>query len=109
MARGTRSPAEAVEALIPFIYDAATARERIDEDLAMRRDWFPKPEAYMAQLQGILSWEAYSRLDQISAPTLVIHGLSDRLIPAGNGKVIADRTPSAQHPPAPRARPILST
>jgi pimeloyl-ACP methyl ester carboxylesterase len=109
MARGNLSPAEAVEALIPFIYDAATARERIDEDLAMRRDWFPKPEAYMAQLQGILSWEAYSRLDQISAPTLVIHGLSDRLIPAGNGKLIADRIPGAKLVLLPHASHIYST
>ena len=80
---------------MPFIYDPATSRERIDEDLAMRREWFPKPEAYMAQLQGILSWEAYSRLSQISAPTLVIHGESDRLVPAGNGKLIAERIPGA--------------
>jgi pimeloyl-ACP methyl ester carboxylesterase len=75
----------------------------------MRRDWFCKPEAYMAQLQGILSWEAYSRLDQISAPTLVIHGLSDRLVPAGNGKLIADRIPGARFVLLPHASHIYST
>ena len=62
----------------------------------MRKDWFPRPEAYLAQLQGILAWEAYSRLSQITAPTLVIHGESDRLVPPGNGQLIAARIPGAK-------------
>src|ERR1700674_2954907 len=109
MSRGNLSPAEAAEASVPFIYDSATSRELIDEDLAMRRDWFPKPEAYMAQLQGILSWEAYNRLDQISAPTLVIHGESDRLVPVGSGKLIAERIPGAKLVLLPHASHIYST
>ena len=94
---------------MPFIYDSATSRERIDEDLAMRRDWFPKPEAYLAQLSGILSWEAYSRLYQISVPTLVIHGESDRLVPTGNGKLIAERIPGAKLVLLPHASHIFTT
>jgi len=109
MARANQSPEAAAEASVPFIYDAATARERIDEDLAARKEWLPKPEAYIAQLQGILSWEAYSRLDQISAPTLVVHGLSDRLVPAGNGKLIADRIPGAKLVLLPHAGHIFTT
>jgi 3-oxoadipate enol-lactonase len=96
MARGNLSREEAAEASVPFIYDSSTPRELIDEDMAIRKEWLPKPEAYAAQLRGILSWEAYSRLDQISAPTLVIHGQSDRLIPPANGKLIADRIPGAR-------------
>ncbi len=96
MSRGNMSPEAAAEAAVPFIYDSATSRQRIDEDIAQRKNWFPRPEAYMAQLQGILSWEAYSRLSQISVPTLVIHGESDRLVPAGNGKLIAERIPGAK-------------
>src|SRR5437660_6177948 len=53
MSRGNLSPEEAAEAAVPFIYDSATSRELIDEDLTMRREWFPKPEAYKAQLHGI--------------------------------------------------------
>jgi len=96
MARGYQSPEAAAEAAVPFIYDPATARERIDEDLAMRKEWFPKPQAYMAQLSGILSWEAYSRLDRLNVPTLVIHGESDRLVPIANGELIAKRIPGAK-------------
>src|SRR6267143_5578783 len=109
MSRGNLTPEEAAEASVPFIYDSATSRELIDEDLAMRKDWFPRPEAYMAQLQGILSWEAYNRLPQISAPTLVIHGESDRLVPADNGKLIAERIPGAKLVLLPHASHIYST
>ena len=109
MSRGNLSPEAAAEAAVPFIYDSATSRELIDEDLTMRREWLPKPEAYMAQLHGILAWEAYSRLDQISVPTLVIHGLSDRLVPAGNGKLIAERIPGAKLVLLPHASHIYST
>jgi len=86
MTRDKMSPEQAAEASVPFIYDSTTPRERIDEDIAIRRPWFPRPEAYTAQLQGILAWEAYSRLSGIAAPTLVIHGESDRLVPPGNAK-----------------------
>ena len=96
MARGTMTPEEAAQAAIPFIYDPGTPRNLIDEDLAIRRPWFPRQEAYNAQLQGILVWESYSRLAKITVPTLVIHGESDRLVPAGNGKLIAENIPGAR-------------
>jgi 3-oxoadipate enol-lactonase len=103
------SPEEFSAAINPFIYDSGTSRERIDEDFVLRRRWFPRPEGYIAQLQGILAWEAYSRLPQISAPTLVIHGESDRLIPPANAKIIAERIPRAKLVMIPRASHILST
>jgi 3-oxoadipate enol-lactonase len=96
MSRGEMSPEESAQASVPFIYDVSTSRQRIDEDIARRRDWFPRPAAYIAQLQGILAWEAYSRLPKINAPTLVIHGETDRLVPVGNGKLIAERIPGAR-------------
>ena len=96
MARGVMTPEEAAEAAVPYIYDRTTPRARIDEDLSIRRPWLARPEAYMAQLQGILAWESYSRLPQINVPTLVIHGENDRLVPVGNGKLIASRIPGAK-------------
>jgi 3-oxoadipate enol-lactonase len=90
------SPKDRAEAAVPFIYDASTPRERIDRDLAVLSEWYPAPEGYAAQLQGILAWEAYSRLSQISAPTLVIHGVNDRLVPPANADLIARCIPGAQ-------------
>jgi 3-oxoadipate enol-lactonase len=94
-ARARMTPEEAAEAALPFIYDVGTPLDRIEEDLAIRRPWFARPESYLAQLQGIFAWEGYSRLPAISVPTLVIHGENDRLVPAGNGRLIANRIAGA--------------
>ena len=109
MTRERMTPEQALEAPVPFIYDSTTPRERIDEDLALRRPWLPRPEGYAAQLQGILAWEGYSRLPAIHAPTLVIHGESDRLVPPGNGKLIAERIPGAKLVMIPHASHLLLT
>ncbi len=95
MARGMTLE-QAREAILPYIYDAATPREKIEEDINLRRRWLPSAEGYMAQLQAILAWESYSRIAQITAPTLVIHGKSDALVPPGNGELIAKRIPGAK-------------
>jgi 3-oxoadipate enol-lactonase len=108
MARGL-SPEEAARAMRPFIYDSATPLDRIEEDLVIRRQWFPRSEGYMAQLQGILAWESYTRLERIAAHTLVIHGQSDQLVPAGNGELIAAKIPGAKLVMLPQASHIFTT
>lgn len=109
MSRDKMSPEQALQAPVPFIYDSATPRERIDEDLALRRPWLPRPEGYAAQLQGILAWQGYNRLPAIPAPTLVIHGESDRLVPPANGKLIAERIPGAKLVMIPHASHLFLT
>jgi 3-oxoadipate enol-lactonase len=103
------TPEESKEAIIPFIYDTGTSRGRIDEDMAIRMKWYPTPQGYMSQLQAIFGWESYSRLSQITAPTLVIHGETDRLIPPANGKLIAERIPGAKLVLLPHASHIFDT
>lgn len=103
------TPEQAKETIIPFIYDPATPRERIDEDMAIRMKWYPTPQGYMGQLQGIFGWEAYSRIAQITAPTLVIHGETDRLVPAANGRLIAEQIPGAKLVLIPNASHIFET
>ena len=95
MARGM-TLAQAREAILPYIYDADTPREKIEEDVSLRRRWLPSLEGYTAQLQGILAWEGHSRIRQITAPTLVIHGKSDALVPPGNGELLASLIPGAK-------------
>ena len=103
------TPEEAREAFIPILYDQATARERIDEDMAVLRNWIPAPAAYFAQLQGIVLWSSYGRLPQITAPTLVIHGEADRLVPPKNGAILASRIPGAKLVTIPHAGHIFAT
>jgi pimeloyl-ACP methyl ester carboxylesterase len=103
------TPEQMAQAMRPYVYDSHTSAEKIDEDLEVRRKWFPKPQGYAAQVYGILAWESYSRLPQITAPTLVIHGESDLLIPPANGKLIAERIPGAEFVLLPDASHIFAT
>jgi pimeloyl-ACP methyl ester carboxylesterase len=107
--RATMTVEEFSAAVLQFIHDPDTPRERIEEDLVIRRQWNPSVEGYLAQLHGIMAWEAYSRLPQITAPTLVIHGETDRLIPPGNSRVIAERIPNAKLVLIPHAGHIFTT
>jgi 3-oxoadipate enol-lactonase len=100
---------EFAESINPFIYDSSTPRERIEEDMVLRRKWYPTESGYMGQLQGILAWEAYTRLPQIATPTLVVHGETDRLIPPANGGLIANRIPRAKLAMIPNAGHVFST
>ena len=57
----------------------------------------PTPRAgVINQLRAIASWSGVSRLARITAPTVVLHGADDPLIPVGNGmrlaQLIADAT-----------------
>jgi 3-oxoadipate enol-lactonase len=58
---------------------------------------FPTPpHGYASQARVIRSIDTYDRLPQIKAPTLVIAGDADRIIPAGNSKILASRIPGAE-------------
>lgn len=95
-ARLQMRPEEGVRALVPFIYDPATPKERVEVDMAIRLRTYPSNESYLAQLEGIFQWESYSRLRYLRAPTLVIHGEHDQLVPPENGRMLADLIPGAQ-------------
>lgn len=89
-------PVEGFWAIAPYIYDSSTPREKIEEDLEIRRRAFPTRASYLAQLQAIMTWEACSRLSAIRIPTLVIHGETDQLIPPANADIIAGEIPGAK-------------
>jgi pimeloyl-ACP methyl ester carboxylesterase len=58
---------------------------------------YPTPtRGYVCQAQAIMGNDTYERLPQITAPTLVIAGSADRIIPAENSKIIASRIPNAE-------------
>jgi pimeloyl-ACP methyl ester carboxylesterase len=53
-------------------------------------------DPYRRQLEAIENFDAYERLPEIKATTLVMHGKKDILIPPENAKIIADRIPAAK-------------
>jgi 3-oxoadipate enol-lactonase len=54
------------------------------------------PEAYAAQLRAVADYDTYDRLPDIAAPTLVLHGTDDPLLPVSNGRILAERIPGAK-------------
>jgi 3-oxoadipate enol-lactonase len=50
----------------------------------------------LAQLQAVQSHDASTRLAQVSAPTLVVHGTEDEILPSANGRLIAELIPGAR-------------
>jgi pimeloyl-ACP methyl ester carboxylesterase len=50
----------------------------------------------MGQLQAIGQHDTSSRLDEITAPTLVVHGTDDQMLPVSNAHMIAGRIPGAR-------------
>lgn len=53
-------------------------------------------EAYIRQLNAVRKFNAYERLHQINAPTLILHGRKDVLIPPENGSILAEVIPNAK-------------
>lgn len=56
----------------------------------------PDPEGWQAQAAAGAMHDALDRLDQITAPTLVIHGTEDAVVDPRNGELLAERIPVAR-------------
>lgn len=53
-------------------------------------------EVLKRQLNAIREFDTYERLSQIKAPTLILHGKKDILIPPGNASILAEAIPNAR-------------
>lgn len=76
-----------------FAVQHPDAMERIAENARYRPQ---TPEMYLRQLQACVGHNASDRLSQIHAPTLVVHGEVDPLVPVENGKYLAAHIPGAR-------------
>jgi 3-oxoadipate enol-lactonase len=95
--RSPRSPREAVEASLPFVYAASTSADDIAEDVRVRLRFPLRGKAYWGQLDAMRQHiGTLSRLGDIAVPTLVLHGDSDRLVQPGNAQLIAEAVPGAR-------------
>ena len=90
---------EAAWASVPYNYGPrgrAEQADRIAEDIERRLHNPFNERAYRAQLLAASLHNCYRRLDRIRAPTLVVHGARDRIIPVANAHMTAERVPGAQ-------------
>lgn len=91
-------PEEEVRRTIPFLYTERYRREHPEEIEAFVRRRLRKPaspEGQAAQLAAAVGHSAWDRLGRIRAPTLVITGEEDRVVPPVNSRRIAERIPGA--------------
>ncbi|MBV9760215.1 MAG: alpha/beta fold hydrolase [Acidobacteriaceae bacterium] len=87
---------ERERSLRPLLYAKATRDELIEEDLRVRCGCTWSYKGFLNQFAGILMWSAYRRLPRIAAPTMVVHGDEDRLVPPENGRVLCSRIRGAR-------------
>jgi pimeloyl-ACP methyl ester carboxylesterase len=86
-------------ASVPYVYSERTRRTggaRIGEDFARRRGYAFDPGGYRAQLAAAAGHDTAARLGEIAAPTLVVHGAEDRMVPPANGRALAAAIPGAR-------------
>ena len=90
---------EAAWGSVPFNYSDHVREEhpeRIAEDIRQRLSHPFPVQAYRAQMWAGALHDCSDWLDRITAPTLVVHGSEDRMIPVENGRLIAERIPNAE-------------
>jgi pimeloyl-ACP methyl ester carboxylesterase len=95
--RAQMTAEHAVWASVPINYARRTRLEggdRIAEDIAQRLRFPVEAEYYSAQLAAAHSHDA--AVSEIRAPTLVVHGDEDVLIPPENGRRLAELIPDAE-------------
>ena len=90
---------EAVWASVPYSYGDETrlhGGQLIAEDIEQRLRYPIEPVGYAGQLEAAMHHNTSDRLAEVSKPTLVVHGEADRIVPAGNGRIVADSIPGAR-------------
>jgi pimeloyl-ACP methyl ester carboxylesterase len=93
------TPEEAAWESLPFLY----SQEFIDKNAELIKQSIaeqaqnPTPlHSYRRQGQAMVGCDTYDRLPQIKAPTLVISGTADRIVPVENSRILASRIPNAE-------------
>jgi pimeloyl-ACP methyl ester carboxylesterase len=92
-------PEEAEWAAVPYTHAAATRRlhgHRIAENIARRLTAPIDTLTHLHQAAAIAAHSTCRRLAQVTAPTLVVHGEQDLIVPPANGRLLADRIPGAR-------------
>jgi len=110
-ANAGRPPQEFARATMPLSFRPGWTDEHPAEFealLADRLEYPTPPECWRAQYDACLDWAArVTPVEQIEAPTLVVHGDADRIVQFGNGVELARRVPGARFEAFPGAGHLL--
>jgi pimeloyl-ACP methyl ester carboxylesterase len=99
-ANAGRTPEEFARATMPLSFRPGWTDEHPDEFerlLADRLEHPTPPECWRAQYDACTEWTGRTApVEEIGAPTLVVHGDADRIVPYENGVELARRIPGAR-------------
>jgi pimeloyl-ACP methyl ester carboxylesterase len=110
-ANAGRPPHEFARATMPLSFAPGWTEEHpqeFEQLLADRLEHPTPPECWQAQYDA--GWRFVERVtpvEEIAAPTLVVHGDADRIVPYENGAELARRIPGARFEPFPAAGHLL--
>jgi poly(3-hydroxyalkanoate) depolymerase len=79
----------------PNLYGGQSRRDP-DSSAAVRFEHPPSLSGYAHQLYAGLGWTSMFWLHRITAPTLVLAGDDDPIVPVSNGRLLAARIPDAR-------------
>lgn len=90
---------QAIENGLRFLYSdefIAKNRERLVKRALELAHLQPPLAALQRQLMAVARFNTYGRLAEIKAPTLVITGTDDKIVPAENSRLLAESIPRAE-------------
>ena len=94
-----RTSKDIVENTIPLLFTPKFIEKNPDSIETVRKQLLIapiSPDAFERQVKAIMGFNSYRKLKTISAPTLIIHGKEDILIPVGNAEVLGKQIPNSK-------------
>jgi pimeloyl-ACP methyl ester carboxylesterase len=99
LGRGARSPGDAYRTACTVLYSRRFQQDHpefIAAEVAHRTAHPVAARAFTAQFRASRDSDLGHRLAEISAPTLVLHGTEDELVPLANAEILAKAIPGAR-------------
>jgi len=96
---GQLTPEERARQMFPFLCSQEFIDNNpdiIEQFVTTVVEYVTPIHGYQRQGEAIMGHDTYDRLPQIKAPTLVIAGDADRLVPVENSRLLASRIPDAE-------------
>jgi pimeloyl-ACP methyl ester carboxylesterase len=96
---GARTPGDAYRLACTVLYAEDWQGDHpdlVDREVAERERHPVRGGVFAAQQAAVRGHDTWDSLPRISAPTLVLHGAADAVVPAENGRILAGRIPGAR-------------
>lgn len=87
---------ERAKALVSIQYAKETPEAEILLDQRVASEFATTSAGFRGQLEAATPWGRPEALPQLDVPTLVMHGLEDRLVAVGDGRRLAEAIPHAE-------------